>query len=234
MNREIITHFFSGRVLERLYAKWHTIINSISRATKTKQIQMTKIQKIYCQITIASEAVFIHSTTLFPKTTKMVQDTRQFGCLKILFLSLLPLLFKYREEPVKGFADARVALAAVYLDRYNRRVIPRAAFFIGVLVVIEPVDEINGQGRLVGDGLGAVVKVAGDADEHRFFLAPDDLGEPLGLFIVGADLHRTFEDQEVIDLTQVMPVPGPDGAGVTVTKIGLGNPFIDKISPVLP
>ena len=107
--------------------------------------------------------------------------------------------------PVKGLSRPGV---------YNARVVPWTAFFVRVLVVIEPGDEIDRQGRLTANCLCAMPINARNPHQPGLVGAGNNLYQFFVCgtmsIIVGTDFHCSLEHQEVIHLSPQVSVPGSD------------------------
>jgi len=106
--------------------------------------------------------------------------------------------------------NAAVILQAIYRGRNDFRVLPISSFLIRKLIIIQPVDKIDQNRRLISDDSETVPVMSRHSDQLQFPPGGDDLIQLLCLIIIGADLQRAPHHKEMVDLPALMPMPGPE------------------------
>jgi len=100
-------------------------------------------------------------------------------------------------------------------------------------IIIKPVSEIDERCRFISYDSKAMPIMARDPDQLQVVSCGYNLIQLPRLVIIGADLHRSANGQEMIHLTALMPMPGSDHIWIADGHICLNDVILDHIAPIL-
>jgi hypothetical protein len=125
--------------------------------------------------------------------------------------------------PVPRFAHSGIVGLAVDDLRYYSWVIPRSAFFVGLLVVVETVDEVEEPSWFVAEYFEAMPVLSGDFGYLETITCRYDFAEFMCFVVVGADFDGASQSYEVVDLALVMTVPSSDDSTIAFGEVDLSD-----------
>ena len=118
----------------------------------------------------------------------------------------------------------------------DSRIVPRAAYFVGIFTIVRLGREVDEENFIGGDGFEAVKDSWGNLDEDAVVFADNDavglsVGGAFWAGIVEADFGHSVNDGHAVGLFFVC-VPGFDDARIDGAKVGLAE--ANKVGVVFP